>query len=331
SPAATTAIGTTTANEESLVVPAPVPPPGMTIAPMPGRTNVYSVEIDLIPSKQVYLPGEQIDMKLVLTNASTGDVEPVVFTSLPPVVSLVRTGTFSGPAVPPGVIVPPSEAGQSGAVKTYAAGTGEMTLAKGEELTYNLTWDQKDKDGNQVSPGWYNYESNCNYHPASSENNVGSGVGKRAFLIQYPQGAMQKSIEVNQSKKITGLPITAVNGETKLVDVTITLGMVDLSEMGATFYASMTSPNNPVSGYNNFEWLSHVPLSAQYVVDGVVKEARAPNTQFLDSGVEFRWGASAEDINYLDPIPADAKELTFVISEIRPDWIGPWEFKVQLN
>ena len=331
STAAATTTGTTTANDKSVIVPAPVAPPGMTLAPMPGRTNVYSVEIDLIPSKQVYLLGEQIDMKLVLTNASTGDVEPVVVTSLPPVMNLIRTGTFSGPAVPPGVIVPPSEAGQSGAVKTYAAGTGEKTLAKGDKLKYNLTWDQKDIDGNQVSPGWYNYESNCSYRPESSENNVGSGVGKRAFLIQYPQGAMQKTIEVNQSKTITGLPITSVNGETKLVDVTITLERVELNELGATFYATMTSPNNPVSGYNNFEWLSHVPLSAQYTVDDMVKEARSPNSQFLDDGIKFRWGASADDPNYLDPVPADAKEIFFVISEIRPDWIGPWEFKIQLK
>ncbi|MDD5501047.1 MAG: hypothetical protein PHH57_05100 [Candidatus Omnitrophica bacterium] len=331
SPAATTAPGTTAVAESPVVAPVPIAPPGTTLDPMPGRTNVYSVEIDLVPSKLVYLPGEQIDMKLVLTNASTGDVESVIIISLPPVVNLVRTGSFSGPVRPPGIVIPPSEAGQSGAVKTYSAGTGEKTLAKGEELTYDLTWDQKDKGGNQVSPGWYNYESTCYYRPESSENNVGSGVGKRAFLIQYPQGAMQKTIEVNQSKTITGLPITTLNGETKLVDVTITLERVELNEMGATFYATLTSPNNPVTGYDNPEWMGHVPMSAQFVVDGTVKEVRAPNSQFLDDGIEFRWGASADDLNYLDPVPADAKGLTFVIPEIRPDWTGPWEFKIQLE
>lgn len=57
----------------------------------------------------------------------------------------------------------------------------------------------------------------------------------------------------------------------------------------------------------------------------------APSAQFLDSGVEFRWGASTDDPNYLDPVPADAKELTFVIPAIGLDWKVPWEFKVKLN
>jgi hypothetical protein len=142
---------------------------------------------------------------------------------------------------------------------------------------------------------------------------------------------MQKTITVNQSQAVNGLPLVGPTGETKPVDVTITLQRVELNEMGATFYATMTSPNNPVSGYNNFEWLSHVPLSAQFVVDGVVKEARSPSTQFLENGVEFRWGASGDDPSYLDPVPSDAKELTFIIPEIRPDWKGPWEFKIPLE
>lgn len=48
-----------TANEVLIAVPAPVAPPGITPGPMlpTGRENVYSVQIDLVPSKQVYLPG----------------------------------------------------------------------------------------------------------------------------------------------------------------------------------------------------------------------------------------------------------------------------------
>ncbi|MDD4985711.1 MAG: hypothetical protein PHQ43_07975 [Dehalococcoidales bacterium] len=326
---------TSTANEAPVVVPSPTPPPdrfGMSGAiPPTGRENVYSVQIDLVPSKLVYVPGEQFQMELVLANASQGEVEPVILNQLPPIVNLTKAGVFSGPAVPPGLALPDTESGESMPVKTFPAGTGQETLAKGDAITYSLTWDQKDEDGNQVPSGWYYYESNYCYRPESSENSVGSGVRKKAFLIQYPQGAMQKTIEVNQSQTVANLPITTLNSETKLVDVVINLQRVELNEMGATFYATMTSPNNPVSGYNNPEWLSHVPLSAQYVVDGVTKEARAPNSQFLDSGIEFRWGASPDDDNYLDPVPVDAKQLTFVIPEIRPDWEGPWEFEIQLE
>jgi len=266
-------------------------------------------------------------MELLLTNASKGEVEPVIVSPLPPVISLVASGVFLGPAMPPNA----NRGIESGEpAKTFPAGTGEETLAKGEKLTYNLTWDQKDEDGNQVSPGWYYYESRYNFRQESSEEGVGSGIRERAFLIQYPQGAMQKSIELDQAKTVTGLPLT-VDGETKLVDVVINLQRVELNDMGVTFYAEMSSPNNPVSGYNNPEWSGHIPLSAQYVVDGIIKEARAPSSKFLDSGIEFRWGASPDDDNYLDPVPADAKELTFVIPEIRPDWQGPWEFKISLE
>lgn len=318
-------------NEAPVAVPAPTPPPGRPGVPGPvpptGRENVYSVQIDLVPSKLVYMPGEQVQMELVLTNASQGEVEPVIVSPLLPTISLVASGMFLGPVMPPNV----DRGMESGEpVKTFPAGTEERKLAVGEKVTYNLTWDQKDKDGNQVSPGWYYYESRYNFRQESSNEGVGSGIRERAFLIQYPQGAMTKTIELNQSRTITGLPLT-VNGETKTIDVVINLKRVELNEKGATFYATMSSPNNPVSGYNNPEWMGHVPLTSQYVVDGVVKEARAPSSKFLDSGIEFRWGASQDDDNYLDPVPADAKEITFVIPEIRPDWVGPWEFRIPLE
>jgi len=317
-----------------VAVPSPTRPPIILGAPglLPptGRESVYSVTIDLVPSKLVYMPGEPVRMELILTNDSKGKVEPVIVSPLPPVVSLSRPGSMSGPAVPPGVILPRSEAGESEAVKTFPAGAGERKLATGEKVTFNLNWDQKDEDGKPVSPGWYYYESYYNFRQESADKGVGSGVRNRAFLIQYPQGAMIKTIDLNESRTVIGLPLTA-NGATRPIDVVIHLKRVELNEKGVTFYATMSSPGNPFSGYNNEGWLGHVPFTSQYVIDGVVKEARAPSSQFLESGIEFRWGASPDDPNYLDPVPVDAKELTFVIPEIRPDWAGPWEFKVQLQ
>lgn len=314
-------------NEAPVVVPTPTPPPDRAGVPGPvpptGRENVYSVQIDLVPSKLIYPPGELVQMELVLT--SKGEVESVIVSPLPPVISLVASGVFLGPAMPPNVNRG-TEVGKP--VKTFPAGTGEKTLAKGEKLTYNLTWDQKDEDGNQVSPGWYYYESRYNFRQESSEEGIGSGIRERAFLIQYPQGAMQKTIELDQVRMVTGLPLT-VDSETKLVDLVINLKRVELNEKGASFYVVASSPNNPVSGYNNPEWLSRRP-EAQYVIDGVIKDPRAPNTRFLDSGIEFRWGAWGDDDNYLDPVPSDAKELTFTITQLG-DWEGPWEFRVPLE
>lgn len=301
-------------------------PPGGISLPS-GGDKVYSVQLDLAPSKTVYLPGEQVQMTVTLTNTSEGDVEPLVISPFPPKISLVPAGSFSGPAVPPNI----NPALASGAVKTFPAGSGEKTLAKGEKATFGLKWDQKDENGKQASPGWYYYEFSYSANQESSGPGGGiSGGRDRAFLIQYPQGAMQKVIEVNQSCTVSDLPFL-VNGETKLIDVALTLEEVELNETGATFYATMTSPDNPVSGYNGPEWHGHIPLASQYAVDGIVKDARAPNSQFLDNEVDFRWGASADDPNYLDPVPADAKNLTFTIPDIGPDWKGPWEFNISLR
>jgi hypothetical protein len=325
----------TPANQAPVVIPAPTSPPGAPegpgFTPPSGRGNVYSVQIDLVPSKLVYMSGEQVQMELIMTNASQGEVEPVIVSPLPPAISLVKSGALSNRPLPPGVDAPDLEPGESASVKTFPAGTEERKLAVGEKVTYHLIWDQKDTDGKQVSPGWYYYEYRYDFRKESSSEGVGSGGRDRAFLIQYPQGAMQKSIEVNQSRTLTGVPLVTMEGETKLVDVVITLERVELNEMGATFYAEMTSPNNPVSGYSNPEWAGRIPMSAQYIVDGEIIEARAPNTKFLDSGIQFRWGASPDDDNYLDPVPADAKELIFVIPEIEPNWKGPWGFKIPLE
>jgi hypothetical protein len=303
--------------------------PGMTLPA--GPIKVYSVQTSLTPSRLVYMPGEEVDMELVLTNASQGDVEPVVVSSIPPAVSLYPVGSAPapGPGLPPGLPMLSSQTIQT--VKTFPGGSEEATLATGDKLTYNLTWNQKDTDGNQVPPGWYYYEYTCWFRPKSSAQPSGSGGNGRAFLVQYQQGAMKRTIEVDQSKTVTGLPLTTVTGETKTFDVTITLEQVVLDDMGATFYAKMTSPDNPVSGYDGTNWVGHTPMTSQYIVDGVTREARAPSVQFTDNGVEFRWGASADDPNYLDPVPSDAKQLTFIIPEIGHNWPGPWEFDIPLD
>lgn len=322
---------TSPANDATVAAPVPTMPPiilgGPGLTPsLPAKENVYSVQMELVPSKMVYLPGEQVRLQVVLTNASKGKVEPVVVTSLPPVISLVPAGVFAGPALPPNV----DSAKVGRPVKVFPAGTKERKLAVGEKATYDLTWDQKDGDGKQVAPGWYYYETSYSFRKESSQDDVGSGLRKRAFLIQYPQGAMTKTIETSQSRTLSGAPL-AVGNEMTMVDVVITLKRVEMNEKGVTFYVLMTSPDNPVSGYNNEVWMGHHASSAQYVIDGVAKDARAPNTKFTESGVQLTWGAFEGDPNYLDPVPIDAKELTFVIPEVTPDWKGPWEFKIPLQ
>jgi len=266
------------------------------------------VEIELIPLKMIYIPGEQVQMALILTNASMGEVESVYVSPLPSGLSIV---------------IPESR--RSIIVKKLSVSTGERKLAVGEKTTYDLTWDQKDEEGKQVAPGWYFYESNINVRMESFTDSFGAGVRERAFLIQYPQGALEKVIELNQSLTANSL-LFDVGGATKPVDIVFTLKRVELSQERASFFILVTSPDDPLTSYDRDNWPS-TRMEAQYTMDGVVKDARAGNRQFTDDGIEFRIGYGD---SYLDPVPGDARELTFVITRFG-DWQGPWEFKVPLE
>jgi hypothetical protein len=300
----TGAISSTSPVDGTVVVPAP-------LGQSPGRANVYSVGLKLNPAKTVYLPGEPIEMNITVLNASQGEVDPVTVDPCPPAINIMSPGG-----------TPDSDK----LVKTFAAGNEQKTLAKGEQIIYPITWDQKDDNGNQIPAGWYFYGYTCFFGNQSIPGGkVGSGGTERAFLVQYSQGALQKTIELNQSQTITDFPFDTLDGKTQPIDLTLTLKQVEMSENGISFMMVASSPDNPVPGYNNPEWMSGF-REAQYVVDGVVKEARAANTSFLDSGIELRWGYNDA---YLDPVPVDAKQLTIIITKFG-SWQGRLEFQVPL-
>jgi hypothetical protein len=294
----------------------------------PARNNVYSVQSKITSSKQVYMPGEQIKMELTLTNASTGDVEPVYVSPLPPGIKLVTSGLTSNLALPPNV--DPLEGMTAGApVKTFPAGTGEAKLAVGENITYELTWDQKTDGGIQAPSGWYFYETEFSIRRESSTKiDSTSGSRTKAFLIQYPQGAMQKTIDLNLTQTLTGLPFTTEN-ETRSINLVLTLNQVVLDEKGASFYAVVTSPGATFSRKDQPQWAVGANM-ARFIVDGVMNNARAANMQVSDNKIELRWGAWGNDPNFLDPVPADARSLTFVINRLF-EWEGPWEFEIPLD
>ena len=288
--------------------PGPIRPPGAPPGPVTPPTATYSVQIDLVPSQTVYMSGDEVEIEVRLTNES---MEPVTVTQVPPKLSLV---------------LPEPGEDNVKVVRTFNAGTKERELAVGETITYKFTWDQKDEAEKQAPPGWYfgdfEYAVRKETPPAQDWK---SGGRDRLFLIQYPQGAMEKIIDLNQSQTITGLPFD-VDGEVKPVDIVFTLKRVELSQERASFLLLVTSPNNPFPNYDDHNWRS-MRMVAQYMIDGVVKDARASNRQFSDDGIEIRCGYND---SYLDPVPSDAKELTFIITRFG-DWEGPWEFKVPLE
>jgi hypothetical protein len=301
-------------------VPVPAPPPGV-IPPVPGPTEpkaFYSLDTEYIPSEAVYMPGETIEIEVRMTNVSTG---PVVIEQFPPKINIYRPDAMDMEEMGPG-----KELGT--VVHTFPAGTEERRLGVDETVSFSLTWGQKDQDGKQVPPGWYYRQTELHLRTVEEPVNKWiSGGGQRFFLIQYPQGAMEKSIDLDMSYTASGLPLE-VDNKTMPVDVTLTLKHVELTREGVGFSVLLTSPDYPLPGDEEVWWRIALDEHAEYIFDGTVKDARGAQTLFTDEGIELRWG---HEHSARDPIPSDARELTFIITRLGDNWVGPWEFKIPLE
>jgi hypothetical protein len=241
-----------------------------------------------VPEEAHYLPGEPVEVKYLISNVSSN---PVTFDTYPPELQAKSVS-------------------QGEVVFSIPAGTQRMEIKPGDTITLEFSWDQKDTGGKQVPPGWY-------FVPFS-----GYGMNVPAWiLIQYPQGAMEKTIEPNESRTVNG--------------ITVTLERIELTATGMTVYTIGTLSGYPVPpGITNTTHAME-QIAAEYSVDGgVIKQAGSAGMQYPGNGTRFIWDS------HVDPIPSDAKELIFRISTItlrfapdRPDELveGPWEFKIPLE
>ncbi len=188
-------------------------------------------------------------------------------------------------------------------VRAFPVGNDELELQPGESESYLVNWDQKDERGEQVPPGWY-----------SVEVTLSSSRGSAArVLVLPPEGVMEKTIEVNQSQTVN--------------NITITLERVELTSTGMKVYAfnippDYSLPQGPMLAPPQFMILH---AFAEYGIDGgVMKQANPSGIRFLENGMLHTWD------DYLDPVPKNAKELTFKITKLG-DWEGPWEFTVSIG
>lgn len=200
--------------------------------------------------------------------------------------------------------------------QTPIASKRSQMLFPGREIRLVFPWDQKDKEGNQIPPGWYRLvlkELTVTQETTTMRHHLDSYTVSR-FLIQYPQGAMEKSLDLNQSETVNG--------------ITVTLERVELTSAGMTVYAFNTplgyTPPQGILPTSRF-----MVASAECSVDGgMVKQAGLAGFRFLEDGTRYTW-------KKLDPVPSDARELTFRIKmryEDKPEeLLGPWEFKIPLE
>jgi len=201
-------------------------------------------------------------------------------------------------------------------VRSFTEGDESRKLSSLETISHTLAWDQRDNSGEQVAPSWYTVhvgEVTISKDTEPTETTV-SFPSITKLLIQFPQGAMEKVIELNQTQTAGGLSIT--------------LERVELHDRGVIFSAFITPPNySPTQSSKTHPLKGLVPALAEYTVDGVTIQAKYSELLALEDGIRMIWGQGK---SYLDPVPSDATELVIRIISFG-EWQGPWEFVISLQ
>jgi hypothetical protein len=91
-----------------------------------------AIEFTAQPTQPAYLSGEEVIVKLVVTNNSS---ETVYLSPFPPEIKI--------------------NAETLGTVWTSRAGEDRLTVEIGDTVTYHLSWDQRDTQGAAVPSGQY--------------------------------------------------------------------------------------------------------------------------------------------------------------------------------
>jgi len=261
-----------------------IPVPITTVPATTNPTTTRSLRVTAVTAvtdKLSYLPGEQVEIKLSLTNITQ---EPLTLSNFPPYTEISRLGVL---------------------VRKFDRGEQQINLAPGESTTYTIIWDQLDDGGKPVNPAVYQVAAEyVTVTKGSSPAGQESYHELTEVTIEFPQGAMQKTIEVNLSQTVDG--------------VTMTLERVELSATEIKVYFLM-SPNY-VQGIAD--------MRCKYRIDnGNTFGPVSWGYRMLEKGMEFVWGD-------LYPAPNDAQMLFFSITRVsvpRVGDYGPFEFKVQLQ
>lgn len=216
-------------------------------------------------------------------------------------------------------------------IRSFTEGTGELSLAPDEKKTYEFTWNQEDDSGHKLPPGM-SYKIRVQFTkglPSKPESAYERTIYQRVF-IQYPQGAMEKTINAYQTQTAEDLPLT-LRDEELLVDITITLERAELSAEGANFtvlvsWQEQTDLDDEKRLGDFLRISSWGNPGAEYLADGITYSCYEYRVSRLQNGIRYRFKG--------EPIPSDTDELVFImprLSEYWRGWEGPWEFHVPLQ
>lgn len=161
----------------------PTPLPHPTPTPVPGIPTPRVLPFSVTTDKSQYLPGEIIRIKLTLENDRDERVNVFPF---PPEVKIVKRIT-----------------GET--IRIFPSGSKEVELKPGESISHTLRWDHRDERGKEVMPG--SYDIMIGDIKVRNKESYGFGGFGKELLISYPQGALSKTIELNESKTANGATV----------------------------------------------------------------------------------------------------------------------------
>jgi hypothetical protein len=240
-----------------LPIPTPTPVPG--IAPTPLILPAI-IETD----KSTYLLGEEVRIKITLENTLGDEI------------------TLHSPEVEVKSLI-----GQP--VKVFPAGSEEIKLKPGQTTSFNLIWDQK--DNGQVLPG--KYEILLTPFVVKRENLAGY-MGYASILITYPQGALNKTLELNLS-------------EGRLV-----LQRIIFTAESARFYVKT---DIPVESPKVPEKIPTPPPIPPDALDAYSAKLKVDGREYPIKAWGYK-GKSEENWTVIflsNPLPSDAKEISLVV------------------
>jgi len=260
----------------STPTPTPTPVPGITATP-------WVLPFRVTTDKTHYLPGETVEIRMSLENN--------------------RGETIRIPSFPPEILITHSITGEK--VRTFPPGE-EIELKPGETVSYTLKWDQRDENGREVSPG--RYYVNVGVVGAGDRYLTGFGGTHTEIVIDYPQGALNRTLELNAARTSNGITVVLEKIEFSPSDVKFYLqtGIPLYSGEPAPIPTPLPTPPDVLTSY-----------SASLKVDGEERPVK---------DWAFRPGDRWTIIFIADPIPSDAEVLSFVVRNA-----GTWEFRVNLR
>lgn len=250
------------------------------IHPSPAPRPVYYIRMEAAFDKDNYPPGEEIGIGLSFTNVTS---EPFEISPFPPVIEVRADGK------------------RDGIVRTFAAGSSDVTVQPGETTEHTLVWNQQNEQSQQVPYGYYDF-----YIPDGGTLEDKAIVG--GIHILPAEGIIEKTINVSKSQTVN--------------DITVTLNRVELTASGPRLYA-FSADYGPVAPTDK---MPPAPYAEYYLDNGPVREGDKVNIIGGGSnlnGQEYVWMMSM-------PVPKGTKELTFRITEFGGQE-GPWVFKIPLE